>query len=125
VGAVLIGYVATSVFAWTGGQLPLPPMWSTVVAGSLLGYLAWKLREPTAVLVLAVGGLGIAGRYDFNPMYLLPQTRLGLGILLIAAGFLALTVGVWVNWWLRSPSRALDQDEEKCGAPGSEIQSAR
>ncbi len=125
VGAVLIGYVATSVFAWAGGQLPLPPMWSTVVAGSLLGYLAWKLREPTAVLVLAVGGLGIAGRYDFNPMYLLPQTRLGLGILLIAAGFLALTVGVWVNWWLRSPSRALDQGEEKDGAPGSEIQSER
>ncbi len=125
VGAVLIGYVATSVFAWTGGQPSLPPMWSTVVAVGLLGYLAWKLREPTAVLALAVGGIAIAGRYDFNPMYLLPQTRLGLGILLIASGFLALTVGVWVNWWFRSPTRALDHGEDACAAHGSGIQSER
>ncbi len=117
VGAVLTGYVATWVFAWTGGQLLSPPMWSTVVTGSLLGYLAWKLREPTAVLALAVGGLGIAARYDFNPMLLLPQTRLGLGILLVAAGFLALTVGVWVNWWFRSPTRALDHGEGVTHAP--------
>ncbi|MEE8286563.1 MAG: hypothetical protein V3R72_07685, partial [Gammaproteobacteria bacterium] len=125
VGAVLTGYVATSVFAWTGGQPPLPPMWSTVVAASLLGYLAWKLREPTAVLALAVGGLGIAIRYDFNPLYLLPETRFGLGLLLVAAGFLALTVGVWVNWWFRSPTRALDPGEEKYGAPGSQHISPR
>jgi hypothetical protein len=123
VGAVLTGYFATWVFAWAGEGPPLPPMWSTVVAGSLLGYLAWKLREPAAVLVLAVGGLGIAGRYDFNPMYLLPQTRLGVGILLIVAGFLALTVGLWVNWWFRSPPRTLDHGEEECGAPDSATQS--
>ena len=117
VGAVLTGYVATWVFAWTGGQLPSPSMWSTVIAGSLLGYLAWKLREPTAALVLAVGGLGIVGRYDLNPMYLLPQTRLGLGVLLVVGGFLALTVGVWVNWWFRSPTQALDHGDDVTHAP--------
>jgi len=119
----LTGYVATWVFAWTGEGLPMPPMWSTVVAGSLLGYLAWKLREPMAALILAIGGIGIAGRYDFNPMYLLPETRLGLGILLVAGGFLALTVGVWVNWWFRSPTRAVDHGEDVYAAPGSAIPS--
>ncbi len=123
VGAVLTGYVATWVFAWTGEQPPMPPMWSTVVAGSLLAYLAWKLREPTAALVLAVGGLGIAVRYDFNPMYLLPQTRFGMGIVLIAGGFLALMAGVWVNWWFQSKMRAPDQGENISTAPGSGIQS--
>ena len=112
VGAVLAGYFATSAFAWSGGQLPVPPIWSTVVAVSLLGYLAWKLREPTAVLALVVGGLLVAARYDFNPMVLLPESRLALGILLVAAGFLALTVGVWVNWWFRSPVRAIDHGED-------------
>lgn len=122
VGAVLTGYAATWFFAWTGVQPPSLPMWSTVVAGGLLVYLAWKMREPTAVLALAVGGLGIAGRYEFNPLLLLPQTRLGLGILLVAAGFLALTAGVGINWWLRSPTRAIDQGEDPMDTPveGSE-----
>lgn len=117
VGAVLSGYAATCFFGWTGGQPPSLPMWSTVVAGSLLGYLAWKVREPTAVLALVAGGLGAAIRYDFNPMLLLPQTQLGLGVLLVVAGFLALTAGVGVNWWLRSPTRAIDHREERVDAP--------
>jgi hypothetical protein len=117
VGAVLSGYLATWTFAWSGGHLPAPPIWPTVVAGSVLVFLAWKLREPLAVLVLALGGLGIAARYDFNPMHLLPQTRLGLGILLVAAGFVALTVGVWVNWWFRSPTRAIGHSEDNMDVP--------
>jgi hypothetical protein len=112
VGAVLSGYLATWTFAWPGAQTPELPIWSSVVAGGMLAYLAWKLREPMAVLVLAVGGLGIAARYDFNPMHLLPQSRLGLGILLVAAGFIALTVGVWVNWWFRSPTGAVEDGED-------------
>ncbi len=112
VGAVLSGYLATWALTWTGGQLPPPPIWSTVVAGSLLGYLAWKLREPTAILVLVAGGLWITTRFDFNPMHLLPQSRLGLGILLVTVGFLALTVGVWVNWWFRSPSGGVDHGKD-------------
>jgi hypothetical protein len=117
VGAVLAGYAATWFFAWTGVQPPSPPMWSSVIAVGLLAYLAWMLREPTAVLALAVGAVGMAARYDFNPMLVLPQTRLGLGILLLAAGFLALTVGVWVNWWFRSPTRAIDDGEDGLNTP--------
>ena len=32
----------------------------------------------------------------------------GWGCRLVAAGFLALTVVGWVNWWFRSPSRGCD-----------------
>jgi hypothetical protein len=113
VGAVLCGYFATWVFTWVGGHMPLPPVWSAVVAGALLGYVAWKLREPTAVLALAVGGLGIAARFDFNPMLLLPDSRLGLGILLVGVGFVALTMGVWVNWCFRSTPPAMESGEDR------------
>lgn len=116
VGAVLIAYFATCVFPWDGGRILSPPVWSTVVTGGLLAYLAWKTHEPTAFLALAVGGLGIAGRYDFNLLILFPQTRLGTGILLIVAGFVAITVGVWVNWWFRSPTRQIDHGEDETDA---------
>jgi hypothetical protein len=118
VGAVLSAYLATWTFAFTiSGHLPPPPVWSTVLAAALLGYLAWKLRELTAFLALAAGGLLMAVRYDFNPLLLLPQSRLSTGILLVAVGFLALTVGVGVNWWFRSPTPSTHDDPDDAGAP--------
>ena len=86
-------------------------MWPTVIAGGLLGYLAWRVREPTANLALAAGGPGIIRHYDFNLMLVLPASRLGLGILLVVAGFLALMAGVWVNYWLCSTTNEMNHDE--------------
>ncbi len=117
VGAVLSAYLATWTIGWTGGTFPSPPMWSAIVAGSLLGFMAWRLREPTAALVLALGILLSAGRYGFNPMLLLPQTRLGLGIMLVAAGFLTLTAGVWISWWFRSPAQPVTNCDDGPDAP--------
>lgn len=108
VGAVLSAYLASWTFSWSFGEPSMAPLWSAFLAAGGLAYLAWKLREPTAALALVAGGLGMVLHYDLHPMFLLPQTRLGLGILLVAVGFVALTVGVWVNWWFRSPSRALE-----------------
>jgi hypothetical protein len=117
VGAVLTGYLATWTFAWSGAHVPAFPIWSAGVAGGILVYLTWKLREPLAVLALAAGGLSVAARYDFNPMHLLPQTRLGLGILLLVAGFVALTVGVWLNWRFRSPAGSGGDGEGGADSP--------
>lgn len=122
VGAVLSAYLASWTFSWSTGAPSLAPMWSAFVAAGGLAFLAWKLREPTAVVALVAGGVGMALHYDFNPMFLLPQTRLALGILLVVAGFVALTVGVWVNWWFRSPQRPLER--RAVGAAGLDASEA-
>lgn len=106
VAAVLTGYLGAWAFGYSGTGWPALPLWPSVVAAGLLALIAWKLREPIALAVLAAGGLLVAARYEFNPLALLPQSRLSLGILLVVAGFLALTLGVWLNWWLRSPGDA-------------------
>ena len=109
VGVVLSAYLASWTFSWSTGVPSMAPMWSALLAAGGLAFLAWKLREPTAVVALVAGGLAMALHYDFNPMFLFPETRLAMGILLVVAGFVALTAGVWVNWCFRSPKHPAER----------------
>jgi hypothetical protein len=91
VGAVLSSYVALLTVGWETWPAPQPAVWLGLGTAAVLLVIAVHLRLPSAVvaalLVLAP-----------HARQLTPRTRLELGITLLAAGFIALVLGVAVNW---------------------------
>ncbi len=119
-GAVLAFYVAAWSFdsVGTGGLTPPPGLfeWPTLVTIAALLAVGWRLREPTAWLVL-IGGVLWRWR-ELDIWRWLPETKLGKGVLLLVMGFAALVGGVAVNWWLRNPLNSSGERPE--GNPPSQ-----
>jgi hypothetical protein len=103
-GAAFAVYAALWLSEWRGGGEPLPPLpdivsWPTLALLVALAIAAWLARERAAMILLSAGTFGAA--YDLA-LRLLPETELGLGILLLSVGFALLVIGLAVNWWLRA-----------------------
>jgi hypothetical protein len=104
VGAAFAAYGGLWLFGWSGGAQGLPPLpailsWQTGLLAVTLGLVGWFLRDPLVWAMLAAGVVYGAYR-TLEP--LVPKSELGLGVLLLGAGFLAFVVGIGVNWWFRA-----------------------
>ena len=52
-------------------------------------------------LDFSAGALVVGYRVEWSVVPFIPATRLAWGVLLIVAGFVALSLGVWLNWSFR------------------------
>ena len=109
VGAAFAVYAGLWLYGWQGWSHPMPDppvlwSWQTIVLGVVLCLIGWFLRDPVVWAMLAVGVL-YAGYRGVEQLF--PKSELGLGILLLAAGFIAFGVGIAINWWFRAaPAQA-------------------
>ena len=106
VGGVLLLYLAAVMFGWRTGQ-PFPDLpdlfsWQTLLLVSALLYLGWRKRQALAWFVLAAAGAYRLPEYSLLIITWFPESALAWGTMLLVAGFLALFVGLAVNWWLRN-----------------------
>lgn len=104
VGAAFAAYGGLWLFGWSGGDQGIPPLppilsWQTMLLGAALGLIGWLLRDPLVWAMLA-GGIVYGAYLAVEP--LVPKSELGLGVLLLGAGFLAFVIGIAVNWWFRT-----------------------
>lgn len=101
VGTALALYAGVWLIGWQGGALPALPAiisWESAGLVAVLIVIGWRLRVRLAWVVLGLLVLPVADSYA--PRFL-PRTELGWGLLLLVLGFVALLVGLAVNWWLR------------------------
>jgi hypothetical protein len=123
-GAAFAVYGGVWLAGWPGGDQPVPPLpailsWQSFSLGFSLALIGWFLRDP---FVWALVGAGILyGAYrTIEPM--VPKSELGLGVLLVGAGFLAFLIGIAINWWFRGsprkpePAEALVRGDDSPGA---------
>jgi hypothetical protein len=117
VGAAFAAYAGLWLYGWQGWSQPLPDLpvlwsWQTVALGVILCLAGWFLRDPVAWAMLGAGVLYAAYR---GGEQLLPKSELGLGIMLLAAGFIAFVIGIGINWWFRAaaakPESPRSQDQ--------------
>ncbi len=102
VGAVSAFYIACQTIGWQ--QWPLPPLNLAVslITAALLLLIAWRLRMPCALLPLIFGLMPAIIKY--MPLIIrLLKTLSGFewGIIFLLMGFVALVVGIAVNWSMR------------------------
>ena len=100
VGAVMSLYLAAWTIGWHSWPLPEPELSLSLTTAAVLFVMAWRLQLPSAVLTGVVLMLPIWKD-------IVPRDALGLGVLLIAIGFLSLIVGVAIYWTEPQP-RQLD-----------------
>jgi len=106
VGVALLLYLAAAMFGWRTSQ-PLPDLpglfsWQTLLLVGALLYLGWRKRQALAWFVLAAAGAYRLPEYSLLIITWFPESALAWGAILLVAGFLALSVGLAVNWWLRN-----------------------
>lgn len=106
VGAAVAVYAGLWLYGWQGwdeGIPELPAIWSwqTIGLGLVLCLIGWFLHDPVVWAMLGAGFL-YAGYRAVEPF--VPKSELGLGILLLAAGFIAFAIGIAINWWFRASS---------------------
>ncbi len=102
VGAVSAFYIACQTLGWQ--QWPLPPLNMAVnlVTAAVLLLIAWRLRMRCALLPLLFGLIPVIVRYIPLIIRLLKSlSGFEWGVILLLIGFIALVVGVAVNWNMR------------------------
>ncbi|MHC5079617.1 MAG: hypothetical protein ACYTHN_11390 [Planctomycetota bacterium] len=109
IGIVLALYLAASSLTWEAWPFPGPFLLPTLAATSVLALMGFFLRMPSAALTC----LGLWLPYA---KILAPQSRIELGILLLATGFVALVIGVSFSW---------NRRPKPTGASGTEIPEER
>ncbi len=103
VGAALAVYAGLWLYGWHGwdeGIPALPAIWSwqTIGLGVVLCLIGWFLGDPVVWAMLGAGSLYAIYRAVER---FVPKSELGLGILLLIAGFIAFVIGIAINWWFR------------------------
>jgi hypothetical protein len=96
VGTILALYIAVWTIGWQQWPLPEFNLWLSLVSAAMLILMAWRLQLPVALLPM------LAGVYPIMK-FLRSLSGLGWGIILLTIGFIALIVGVAINWSQRSP----------------------
>ena len=91
VGMVVSFHLALWTIGWQNWPLPEMMLWLNLTTAIILLLMAWRLRLITALLPLCVG------LYDIVKI-LISLGVLGWGILFLGTGFLALFLGVAINW---------------------------
>jgi len=120
--AALAVYTGTWLFGmtnWTDSVPLLPAVlsWQNALLALALAAIAWRLRDPLALLLLALGAVYLCYRYGES---WLPDSELTWGILLLAVGFIALGAGIGINWWFRDRVRpTVTQIGDVQGASGT------
>ncbi len=108
VSAVLLLYLAAVSFGWKSGfPFPATPglfSWQTLLLVGGLVFLGWRRRQGLAWAVLGAGALYGLPDYLLPLWAWLPESALIWGAALLVVGFLALFVGLAVNWSLRGRS---------------------
>ena len=104
VGAAFAVYAGLWLHGWQGwdhGLPGLPPLWSwqNVALGTMLCLIGWFLRDP---VVWAMFGAGVLYAGYRGVEQLFPKSELGLGLMLLAAGFIVFAAGIAINWWFRA-----------------------
>jgi hypothetical protein len=107
-GAAVAGYAGVWLLGWRGWGEPLPDLpglvsWPTLALAVALAFAVWIVRDRLAVALLALGAGEAACRVAAR---LLPASEMGLGVVLLVAGFAFFAIGLAVNWWLRAPAVA-------------------
>jgi hypothetical protein len=110
-GMVLAAEIAAWTLGWSGGPAPEAVIWLHVAAALVLAVMALRWRMVTPGLASALALLPVART-------LRPETPLEWGITLLAAGFLALILGVALNWDRRAAGGDDAQDPPQ-QEPGS------
>ena len=91
VGTVLCLYFGFWVIGWEGKALPEANLWLNFMAAAIFIVMAWRLRLPSAIPAAVLVMLPGAN-------FLIPHGPLQWGILILVIGFIALIVGVAINW---------------------------
>jgi len=91
VGTVLFLYFACWTIGWEGKALPEANLWLNFIAAAILIVMAWRLRLPSAIFAAVLVMFPGAN-------FLIPHGPLQWGILILVIGFIALIVGVAINW---------------------------
>ena len=104
VGAAFAVYAALWLYGWQGWDEDIPKLpgiwsWQTIGLGVVLCVIGWFLGDPIVWAMLGAGSM-YAGYRAVEQF--VPNSELGLGILLLAAGFIAFVMGIAINWWLRA-----------------------
>ena len=104
VGAAFAVYAGLWLYGWQGWDQGIPKLpaiwsWQTLGWGVVLCLIGWFLRDPVVWAMLGAGSL-YAGYRAVEQF--VPKSELGLGILLLAAGFIAFVIGIAINWWFRA-----------------------
>ena len=115
VGAAFAVYTGLWLYGWKSWSEPFPDLpviwsWQTMVLGVVLGLIGCFLRDPVVWPILGVGVLYAGYR---GVEQLIPKSELGLGIMLLAAGFIAFVVGIAINWWFRAAPGAPEPPSSK------------
>jgi hypothetical protein len=105
VAAALLAWGGIWLLGWDSWRQPFPPFPGLFSAPTLLlalalGLLAWRLGDGLAGALL---GAGVLWAGWTTALDLLPRSELGVGLLLVTAGFVLFVLGLAVNWWLRAP----------------------
>jgi hypothetical protein len=100
VGMVVSLYIALWTIGWQNWPFPEMNLWLNISTAIILLVMAWRLRLVTALLPLLVG------LYELVKV-LTSLGVLGWGILFLGTGFVALIVGVAVNWNMREAKRSV------------------
>jgi hypothetical protein len=105
VGAAFAVYAGLWLYGWQGWDEGIPELpgiwsWQTMGLGVILCLIGWFLGDPVVWAMLGAGSL-YAGYRAVEQF--VPKSELGLGILLLAAGFIAFVIGIAINWWFRTP----------------------
>lgn len=91
VGMVISFYLAIWTIGWQHGPLPEMMLWLNITTACILLLMAWRLRLIIALFPLCLG------LYELAKL-LISVGVLGWGILFLGTGFIALFVGVAINW---------------------------
>ena len=115
-GALVSLHIACWTIGWHTWPPPAQNWWLNLATGSILLLMAWRLRLTSALLIAILGILPVLKKvviaiFSFIKAVILsiysvlksflPQSLLGWGILLLAVGFMALIIGVAINWTQR------------------------
>jgi hypothetical protein len=98
VGAVLASYFALALLAAPDGAFVTPSLWLSLAASVALFFVYWRFRVSSALF--AVGLVMIPGM-----SHLYPRNIMEWGIAILACGFVALVLGIAINWSQRGPVR--------------------
>jgi hypothetical protein len=102
--AILALYFAAITVGWLEGPLPRPRLDLTIVFTAAFAALLVLWRLPLS----ALAGIAIWGPWARE---LIPESKLELGITLLAAGFIALVLGVTYSWEKRRGSGEVSEGE--------------
>ena len=103
-GAAVAVSAGVWLLRWRGWGEPLPDRpdlasWPMLVLVAALAVAAWTVRDRWAMALLAAVVAGAGSRVAAS---FVPETELGVGVLLLGAGFVFFVLGLAVSWWLRA-----------------------